>query len=165
MKFDNIYNYSSFSSLINSLKNNNFVSDENNEIFFIGKKNNILRFWKSKKEMDIDNIIGCLDYYIEDDYCIKIDYMSIRDKFDSNHILNYNTNNYSILEDNDAIELKKAMIQYLEIIAKENNIKKIIIDVHNNLNYYNHYYKDLGFILTNKRCFDNPFWFQTEKLL
>jgi hypothetical protein len=169
MHFTNIYEYDSFLSLIVSLQNNNLSSDINNEKdndkFFIGKSNNILRFWKSEKEMKSDNIIGCLDYTI-DDYSIKIEYMSIRDKFDINYISSYtNTDNYIILDDNDAIKLKNAIINYLESIAKENNIKKIIIDVHNNLNYYNHYYKDLGFILTNKRCFDNSFWFQTEKLL
>ena len=105
-----------------------------------------------------DNLIACLDYTINNDH-IKIEYLSISDDFDINYRKNI------ILNDNDAIELKNSLILYIENIAKINNLNKIIIDVHNNLKYYNKYFKDNNFIITDKRCNDNPFWIETEKII
>jgi len=48
-------------------------------------------------------------------------------------------------------------------IAKKEKKKKIILDIHNNFKMYNKYYSNSGFIITNTKCIDNPFWLQTEK--
>ena len=57
------------------------------------------------------------------------------------------------------------MIKYIENVAKSNNINKITIDIHSNLERYNCELKDEGFIVTNNRCYDNPFWFIAEKII
>ena len=176
MHFNNICIFNTFSILTNSLNNYNLNSDLNlflNDKYILGecihKKYNykIIRIWKSKAiynyyfdDMDITkNLIGNLDYKINDDY-IKIEYLSISDKFD-NAIVTTDI----ILNDEDSNELKNSLIKYIENIAKINNIKKIIIDVHNNLKYYNKYYKDNGFILTYRKCYNNPFWIEAEKII
>ena len=172
MHFNNIYIFNNLLTLTNSLNNYNMKSDLNlylNDKYIIGEciENDyiLIRIWKSKaffnyhfNDMDItDNLIGCLDYKIENDN-IKIDYLSISDNFD-----NILPKKKIILKDEDANELKNSLIKYLENIAKKNNLNKIIIDVHNNLRYYNKYYKDIGFILTDVKCNDNPYWIETEK--
>ena len=43
------------------------------------------------------------------------------------------------------------------------NINKITIDIHSNLNRYNYELKNEGFVITNKRCYSNPFWIEAEK--
>lgn len=181
MKFYNTYIYNTLPLLLSSLNNNyNLKSLSSNYNFCIDKKfivgeivndkenYNILRIWKTNvflsfylEDMKMTNIIGCLDYRINNDN-IKIEYLSVRDNFDS---ILYNNDNYLILNDDEAIELKNALIKYIENIARKNNISKIIIDVHKKLKYYNFYYKDSGFILTERQCNDNPFWIESEKLI
>ena len=52
----------------------------------------------------------------------------------------------------------------MENLGKNKNIKKIIIDVHNNLERYNYELKDLGFIINNNIVNKiNPYWIQAEK--
>jgi hypothetical protein len=176
MHFNNIFIFNTFNSLTNSLNNynSNFVQSPNiflNDKYILGEciedyNLKYIRIWKSKacfnyyfnKMHMTDNLIACLDYTINNDH-IKIEYLSISDDFDINYRKNI------ILNDNDAIELKNSLILYIENIAKINNLNKIIIDVHNNLKYYNKYFKDNNFIITDKRCNDNPFWIETEKII
>ena len=180
MKFHNTYIYNTLPLLLSALNNNNFKLLSSNYNFCIDKKFiigeivnnkenfNTLRIWKTNvflniclEDMKMTNIIGCLDYKINNDN-IKIEYLSVRDNFDSELYIN---DNYLILNDDEAIELKNALIKYIENIAKKNNINKIIIDVNKKLKYYNKYYKDSGFILTERQCDDNPFWIESEKMI
>lgn len=174
MHFKNIYIFNKLSQFIIILNNyNNIIKPIPSYNIFPEQKiivgenlyenYNILRIWKSNTILnkyfnDMNsggNLIGCLDYKINKDN-IKIEYLSVSDNFD---------NNIAYLKENEAIDLKNAMIQYLENIAKTKNINKLIIDVNEKLKYYNYYYKDSGFILTKRRCCNNPFWLECEKII
>jgi hypothetical protein len=126
------------------------------------KNKNSIRIWKTFSILDIwyskfveKNIIGALDYSIHDTF-IKIDYLFINDE--EKLYMNYNF----FLNEDDAEKLVHSFILYIKDIAKKENKNKIIIDVHNNLRYYNKYYKDEGFCITKRKSKDNPFWIETE---
>jgi len=59
-------------------------------------------------------------------------------------------------------KIKKFLLNYTKKISKQskNNTQ---CDNHQNLKYFNHYFKNEGFDLTNVRCNDNPFWIETYK--
>jgi hypothetical protein len=186
MHFNNIKIFNTLSILTNSLNSNILNSDLNLDLkdkYILGENiqkkynYNIIRIWKSKAIysyyfdiMDIsDNLLGCLDYEIKNNN-IKIEYLSISDHFDntlsdSDNFDNTLSDKKNILNDDDAYELKNSLIKYVENIAKNNNLNKIIIDVHRNLRYYNKYYKDCGFIITDRICDDNPYWIEAEKII
>ena len=46
-----------------------------------------------------------------------------------------------ILNDDDATIIKKSLIAYVENIAIQNNINRIILDTHNNLKRFEKYYR------------------------
>ena len=177
MVFNNIYIFNNFSTLTNSLNNYNMKSDLNiflNDKYIIGEciiddKYKFIRIWKSKaffnyyfNEMDIiDNLICCLDYKIDNDN-IKIEYLSISDNFDKYDDY-FNKKKY-ILNDYESNELKNSLIKYIENIAKINNKNKIIVYLHLNNKYYNKYYKDCGFILTDIKS-DNSLYKKAEKII
>lgn len=122
---------------------------------------NVVRIWKTKSLFDIwydemcgSNFIACLDYTINNDH-IKIDYMNIND---DNCIIK---NKYK-LNNSESSLINNSLIEYLKIVAKENNKNKIIVDVHNNLSIYRLYYKDEGFIINSINSIDNPYWVEAE---
>lgn len=173
MIFTKIFIYDKFKSLLISLNNNNFISELNYNQYdkiILGENNNNninrIRIWKSnaindyyKNDMCSNNLLGCLDYIIYKNY-IKIEFLSIKDGFEN---LIYKKKN--ILNEIDSKDLNDSLIMYIEKIAKLNNIKKIIIDVHHNLKFYNKYYKSYGFELTEKVCDDNPYWIEIIKIV
>ena len=117
---------------------------------------NIIRIWKTRSWFDYwydncssSNYIGALDYTIYNDN-IKIEYLSINEKK---------------LSKSDSSQLVYSLIKFTETIAKKEKKNKIILDIHTNLKMYNQYYSNSGFIITNTKSADNPFWLQTEKLL
>lgn len=126
-------------------------------------KTNIIRIWKTKSFMDIwytpfstNDFIGALDYTIQKDF-VKIDYLCVND------IDEYNVRERECkLTDEETIALKKNLIQYIKNIAQEENKSKIIVDVHNNLRFYNKYYLDERFVLTDRKCKENPYWLEAE---
>jgi hypothetical protein len=67
--------------------------------------------------------------------------------------------------DDETILIKKSIIKFIENFAIKENINKIIIDVHNNLERYNYELKDLGFILNYNINNINPYWIQAEKII
>ena len=127
---------------------------------------NVIRVWRSNyifgyrlDDMDYDNLIGGIDYRVNKDN-IKIEYLSINDK-EYATLMNHN----KYLSDDETTDVRQSFIKYTENIAKENNISKIVKDVHGNLRLYNKEFLPEGFINTNRRCSDNPFWVESEKTI
>ena len=58
--------------------------------------------------------------------------------------------------------VKTSIFDYLINLGKENNYKKIIINVHPNLERFNYELKDEGFIIENKSS-DNYFFKEAIK--
>lgn len=129
------------------------------------KKSYSLRCWLSTclfnfytENKNYDNTIFSLDL-IENDKNIKIDYLEINnDYYDKEH--NFNK---KILSDNEVLILKKAIFDYIENFAISKNKNKIIIDIHNNMKRYDKELKEEGFVNTNNKCIDNPFWYEAVK--
>lgn len=125
----------------------------------------IIRIWKTKTLFDFwytdfskcgKNLIAVMDFYI----CptmIKIKHLYVNDgNKESNYLYNY------LLDDEEAEDLVKSLIIYIKKIASLYNVKKIMMDVHENLRIFEKYYYFLGFQLTSRRCKDNPFWIEVE---
>jgi len=130
-----------------------------------------IRIWKSNSILDVwydrltsRNFIAALDYELFDDY-VKIDYLKPNDAENSNNLSYGCISNYEHLTDYDAKEVVNSMIKYVENIARQNNKNKIVLDVHGNLRIFNKYYAENGFIVTDRKCCDNPFWKETEKMV
>ena len=132
----------------------------------IDRNINMIRIWKTNTifdyyydEFSCQNFIGCLDYMTKSD-CIKIDYMNVNDsKF---IYLNRDSN---ILDEEEIREVTSMLIDFLKKLAKKENKKRIVIDVHQNLKIYKRYYEREGFIATNNKCYDNPYWVEAELYL
>ena len=121
----------------------------------------IIRIWKTKSLLDYwfdsycnRNFIACIDYIIYDTY-IKINHIGINDYEHSNIYINP-------LDDSDADDLIKNMVNFVKIVATKENKKKIRLDVHENLRLFSKYYYNLGFEIKTQKCIDNPFWVVTE---
>lgn len=153
------YKYNNITSLANSLSSCNFYNnnDNNNDIelkIYINETN-----YYSIKATYINNTIFSLNFDIKDDK-IRIEYLNINNDYYSNKF-----NEKIFLTIDEYKLLKEAIFNYIEKIAYKNNKRRIIIDIHNNLERYNYELKDIGFIITNRRCIDNTFWIETEKIL
>ena len=161
MIFTNTYIYNNFVSLLNSLNeklesiSDIFIYDK--YVLGIKKDNtyNYLRIFKSKAIINyyfndmkaFHNLVCCLDYKINEDH-IKLEYLSINNIY-------YNKD--LIIKDSDVIKLKIALIKYIENIAKENNLDKIIIDKDSGKKFYDNNGDDIlltiyeDYIYTNDR--------------
>jgi hypothetical protein len=111
------------------------------------------------KAYKYNNIILQADYSMNDND-IKIEYLNINNDYYSNKF-----NELKILTNDECFLLKNAIFNYIEHDAYKNSKNKIIIDIHSNLERYNNELKDLGFINTNRKCLDNSFWYEAEKIL
>ena len=135
--------------------------------------------WKSKclytmyfDDYSNDNKIFTLDLKINKDI-IKIKHLSINNDYYEKTLdiyFNYNFNQFNYnkcknkLTDEETQQIKTFIFDYIMNYSKENNIKKIIIDIHSNLERYNLELKDEGFIPNYKiKWYSNPYWIQAEK--
>ena len=158
------------------------------------KSNCILNYHIKDKDED-DNRIFKLDFTINDnndnndnnDSFIKIDYLDINNDFynkkynyyyisDYNNYISYYNKKYnkkynyyyksnSLLTNDEVKMVRISLIKFVENWGIKKNIKKIIIDIHSNLERYNEELKDLGFNITENKCLLNPYWFIAEKQL
>lgn len=127
---------------------------------------NTIRIWRTKSFLDYwyndktssKGFIGALDYTVNNEN-IKIEYLYIND---TNNNCPYYDNP---LNNNESFLLTKSLINLIRKIAKEENKDKIIIDAHQNLKIYNKYYKREGFVKTERKSNDNPFWLECEILI
>ena len=145
------------------------------QINFDNTKYNYL-CWKSRclYNLYFDNYsnnrkIFALDFSITKDM-LKIKHLSINnDYYDKKSITNYyNRYDYDInkirLTDEETKEVKKFVFDLITNTAIENNVYKVVIDIHSNLERYNYELKKEGFIPNyDIKCYDNPFWIQAEK--
>lgn len=174
--YNNIVLFNTFNMLINNLADNNFKIINNkyniyniitDKIFsekFVFKQKLLAENYYNVRiikkyccfDNQFDNYIGGIDYIINEDN-IKIEYLFIVDN-------NYPAYKQYILNDDEALQLKKALLTYIDNIAIKNNINKIIIDIHINKKFYNRYLKNDKYVLL-KRCSDNPYWIEAIKYL
>jgi len=123
---------------------------------------NSIKAWKYNYISDIyndNNIIFQLEYEITDN-SIKINYLMIDNDYYCNKF-----NKHHILSNDEYMILKYACINYIENEAVKNGIDKIVIDIHRNMERYNYELKDIGFVITDRRCIHNLFWYEAEKIL
>ena len=77
-----------------------------------------------------------------------------------------NNNLYApALNDSDSLMVQNILLSYAVDFAKENNCKIIKRYVHQSLNEYNNELKDNGYILTDIKAHDNPYWIETYKII
>ena len=129
----------------------------------INRNMNIIKIWRTNTifdyqydEFSCSNFIGCLDYINKWD-CIKIDYLNV-----NYTIFTYLNRNSNILNEEEVKEVIHMLIDLMKKIAKTGKKNKIIVDVHQNLKIYKRYYEREGFIVTNYKCYDNPYWVEAE---
>jgi hypothetical protein len=124
--------------------------------------------WKSKclytiyfDDYSNDNKIFTLDLKINKDI-IKIKHLSINNDYYEKTL---GIQNYlNKLNDEETQQIKTFIFDYIMSYSKENNIKKIVIDIHSNLERYNHELKDEGFVPNYEiKCYSNPYWIKAEK--
>jgi hypothetical protein len=176
LRLNNIINNNSYNF---NFFNKNFILKNNyyNTIFSDSIEYHNLRCWNSRcflnyqlENFNENNMIFSLDFFINkediNNTFIKIDYLYVNNDF---YTIKYNeflkkTN--IILKDTETKLIIKSLIYYIENIAKKENINKIIIDVHNDLERYNYELIGLGFNLNNDIiCKLNPYWIQAEKII
>lgn len=124
-------------------------------------KMNSIRIWKNKflfnYPISYNTFVGALDYKINDDH-VKIEFLNLNDNESS-------IKEGSKLSDIEANDLKYTFLNFIKTIAKDENKDKIIVDVHSNLRIYNLDYKNFGFVVTDRKCKDNPYWLEAETSL
>jgi hypothetical protein len=130
------------------------------------KELNIIQIWKTKSLLDwwydsycSKNFMATIDYTLYDTY-IKIEHVGINDYDRRNRYSNYNC-----LDEYDAEDLIKNMVDFVKLIGIKEKKEKIILDVHENLRLYLKYYYYIGFKTTERKCIDNPFWIETELII
>ena len=108
----------------------------------------IVRMWKSNiytslwsNSMTSTNMVAGMNYRFDNDR-VKLEYFNTPDS-----------------------KITQSLIKYVENHAKEHNVNKLVLDVHNNLNRYNDEYKKYNFVLNGNRCRDNYYWVETEKII
>lgn len=123
----------------------------------------IIRIWKTNinsnlyiENMDKDNCVASLDYFIGYN-TIEIEYVNIQDRQCSKMI-----DDKLYFSCNEKTLFIHSLLIYIGNIAKEKNIKKIIVGVHPNLKAYNQYYKHEGFVLTKNRSKSNKYNMEAE---
>ena len=166
-------------SLPHLSKLNSFYSDKYiiRQTIYDNYKYNYL-CWKSKclyniyfDEYSYYRKIFALDFNITKDM-LKIKHLAINNDYnDKNSYTNYyNKYDYDkdkvTLTDEESTEVKIYVFDLIKNIAIKKNVKKIIIDIHSNLERYNYELKTEGFIPNyDIKCYDNPYWIRAEKLL
>jgi hypothetical protein len=123
----------------------------------------VLRVWKNDNYFRIDRnplesrkSIGALEYSVNKRR-FKIEFLHV---FDGNKgSLNADPKYVH------AREYIKAMISIAERKAIESKHDRIIMDTHNSLRLFDRYYKNEGFVLTNKVSTDHRAWVETQKIL
>jgi len=162
--FKNIYNINKCLKT-NNLNYTNYYLFSNYSVFLLNSNENkyFLRINKYTGFLKNSKPIAGIDLIIKDNK-IMIDYFMIYDKifYESHKKLLYGE---KLLNDNEVNEIKNFLLNYTEKMAKQNNLKIIQCNTHQNLKYFNHYFKNEGFKLTNIKCNDNPFWIKTYKKL
>ena len=130
----------------------------------IVNKNNRIQIWKTDTWFDYwytdfkncgRNLIAVMDFSLLNDTTIKIDHIYVND---GTNLQLYNR----ILDEQDAEDLIKCLVEFVKNVAKVENKNKIILDVHSNLRLFIKHYYYLGFITTDRKCIDNPYWIESE---
>lgn len=135
-------------------------SKQHNHRIRVWNTNSWFGYWHD--ELSIRNFIGAMDYTIHDDH-INIDYLCVNDEVNVKLFENYKPR--EALPECEAKKLMKSFICFVKNLAEDENISIIRKDVHQNRFFYEKYLLDNGFVMTWRRCLDNPDWLETEFLL
>lgn len=147
----------------------------------IDNNSQYIQSWQSKclvnfyfQEFYNYNKIFTLDFKINNDI-LKINNLSINNDYYDKKLdlyLKYNFNHYDYnkyknkLTDEETLQIKKFIYDYIMNYSKNNNIKKITIDIHRNFERYNLELKEEGFIPNYEiKWYSNPYWIQVEKYI
>ena len=155
--YKDIRTFTTALALLFQYSSNDNNDNNDNDLIFMKLTNDIDNNFFSLKSCKGKNNFLQLEYKLNEDN-LKINYLEINNDYYSKLF-----NQPTILTNDEYIMIKKAIINYIELIAINNGKTKIVIDIHHNLNRYNHDLKEMGFIITNRNCFDNSFWFEAEK--
>jgi hypothetical protein len=117
----------------------------------------LFNFWYDDFTNSQGRFVAAIDYTINDDN-IKIEYLNINDGEDY-------PNKLCKLDSVEASILTSALIDFMKIKAKEENKQKLIIDVHRSLRIYEKYYRELGFIITDRKARYNSHWIESELVI
>ena len=112
-------------------------------------------------EQSSQSFVAALDYVVQKDQ-IKCEYMSVN--YDVREMW-YSMNYKSTLTEEEIPEVIHSMVHYLTTVAGQENKPKIVIDVHSNLRIYQKHYERAGFVLTERKAQDNPYWIEAELVL
>ena len=169
----------------NNLSKTKIILFGNSIILFNNKFNKIKNIIYKSENILIDDFIKKLEIFLikikknNTDESISSDIKNLLNKFieqiknmnceiETKLILGYYCNKFNkhhILSNDEYMILKYACINYIENEAVKNGIYKIVIDIHRNMERYNYELKDIGFVITDRRCIDNLFWYEAEKIL
>jgi len=130
-------------------------NDNNKYTLIISNKNTYYTIEAYKYK---DTILNA-NYNINRDN-IKIEYLYINNDYYANKY-----NKRIIITNDEYKSLHEAIFNYIEMTAYKNGKTKVIIDIHNNMERYEYELRDIGFIKTDRRCLDNSFWYEAEKIL
>lgn len=127
------------------------------DIIQIWRTKSLFDYWFNNFNYSSKNFIACLSYTIHKTY-IKIEHLGVNDK---GNIGLYN----NPLDEDDAEDLIRDLVNFLKILGKKENKLKIILDVHENFRLYEKYFYYIGFKVTDRKSIYNPFWIETEIIL
>jgi len=154
------------------LKNNyyNTILNDNIEYHNLKCWNSICFFDYHMENFNDNNMIFSLDFSINkeeiNETFIKINYLYVNnDYYDIKYNEYFNLEKRTkLLIESETKLIIKSLFSFIENIAKKENINKIIIDIHSNLERYEYELKELGFIINDKNT-ENSFWIQAEKII
>jgi hypothetical protein len=163
----NIYKKNVFNNFV--INNNNYKTILNNNIEYHN-----LKCWKSycifnnyMNNLNDNNMIYSLDFHVNkndiNNPFIKIDYLYVNNDFYDIKYNEFFKNRNKLLKEDETKLIIKSLINFIEKLGKKEQIKKIIIDIHKNLERYEYELKDLGFIINDND--NNHFWIQAEKII
>lgn len=110
------------------------------------------------------SLVGAIDIQIKNnEKNAYIEWYFVRNKL---FCETYNNMYSNPIDNNEEKLIKKILFETAENIAITNDCKKIRLDTHQSLKFYNNNeLKEMGFNLTSQRADDNSYWIITEKLL
>ena len=178
MKFDKVFLYDSFNSVNIAFNDPTFMlpktspftcfCEEKIAVGFENEKHDkyqTIRICKTKSyfglwydDFSASNFLAALHYKINNND-IKIEYMNL---YDNEHTYYVDCVQLTNVESR---RLNKSLIQYIKNLAKKENKRKVIVDVHRNLRIFNKYYLPAGFVATNRKSEGNAFWIEAEIVL
>ena len=166
MGFTNVTGYNTVNDIVTNTIYNPILPFYHNKLIvgkysysFLNKNMNIIRIWKNPAIFGIDclsvggeKMIGAMDYSLTKTN-LKVEFLYVRDGDSIGHTPDHSK----------SCEQVRLLISIAEKKAQELGFENITMDTHQNLNIYNRYYKDEGFIMTGRPATDHRAWLEMTK--